>query len=262
MTNLRALAAALAAAMVIGLGQPAIASTYSTDITDMWFNPAEAGWGINVVLQNNVAFVTFFVYDVNRNPVWYTAQLTGQGGLSWTGGLYATTGPWFGGPFPTSGVTIRQAGTANFTLQFLDQAAFTYSIDGVTVIKTLSRQTWTNENYTGTYAWGFSIRATGCNPPSLNGLHEAVGFLNVNQSGTAIGMVASSNLDTCNFSGAYSQTGKLGSAQGTYSCYSGEQGTFLAYEMTPTVSGFTARIQGNNQYCQWSGYLGGLARAQ
>ena len=85
----------------------------------MWWNPAESGWGLNVILQNNVAFATFFLYDNARNPVWYTAQLTDQGGFVLAGPLYATTGPWFGGPFNSSTVTIRQAGTASVTLQNL-----------------------------------------------------------------------------------------------------------------------------------------------
>jgi len=32
-------------------------------------------------------------------------------------------------------------------------------------------------------------------------------------------------------------------------------------EMTPTVSGFTGRIVGQNQFCQFSGYLGGIRRS-
>jgi hypothetical protein len=218
---------------------------------------------LNVILQNNVAFATFFLYDNARNPVWYTAQLTDQGGFVLAGPLYATTGPWFGGPFNSSTVTIRQAGTASLTLQNLNQAAFTYSVDGVAVSKTLQRQTWTNEDYSGAYAGGYSIRATGCSPSSFNGVTEIAGFLTVTQTGTAFSMSSSSNLGTCTFSGTYSQTGKLGQVQGTYSCSSGEHGNFNMVEMTPTISGFTARVQGSNQFCpQWSGYAGGISRAQ
>ena len=246
----------------MGAPQAASASTYSSEITDMWYIPAESGWGINVILQNNVAFVTFFVYDVNRNPVWYTATLTDVGNFTWTGPLYATSGPWFGGPFPPSGVTVRQAGTATFALQLLNQAALTYTVDGVVVSKTLQRQTWTNEDYTGQYAGGYSILLTGCNASYLNGIQETAGVLSVNQSGASVSIAATTTVGSCSFSGAYTQTGKLGAIQGTYSCTDGTVGNFIAFEMTPTISGFTARIQGNNQYCQWSGYLGGIRRAQ
>src|ERR1700730_7131598 len=70
------------------------ASTTTSEITDMWWNPAESGWGVNIILQNSVVFATFFVYDANRNPVWYTAPRYGQSSaFVWSGALYATNGP-------------------------------------------------------------------------------------------------------------------------------------------------------------------------
>jgi len=139
----------------------------------------------------------------------------------------------------------------------------TYSVDSVSASKSVQRQTWTNENYTGTYAGGYSIRATSCNPSYFNGVQELAGILSVNQNGSTISMSASSSTSgSCAFSGNYSQTGKLGQIQGSYSCTDGTQGSFSAIEMTPTVSGFTARVYGQNQYCQWSGYLRGITRAQ
>ncbi len=65
----------------------------------------------------------------------------------------------------------------------LNQATLTYTADGVPVSKLLTRTTWKNEDYTGTYAGGYSIRATGCVPSYLNGIRELAGLLTVNQSG-------------------------------------------------------------------------------
>ena len=67
---------------------------------------------------------------------------------------------------------------------------------------------------------------------------------------------------TCNFSGTYSQYGKLGQIVGNYGCSDGTVGTFTAIEITATVSGVTARISGQNQACLWSGFFGGIRRAQ
>lgn len=182
------------------------ASSYSSEITDMWWNPDESGWGVNVILQKDVGFITFFVYDSAQNPVWYTSdvhfdQQNGLGTLVWKGSLYATKGPWFGG------------------------------------------------------------RVFACNPASLNKLDEQFGAIAVNQAGSRMTLVFANSADTCNFAGDYSQTGKLGQVAGTYSCAGGVQGTFVAYEMTPTISGFTARVRGQNQYCQWQGFLGGIRRS-
>lgn len=255
----------LVAVVTICVGA-AHASTNSSEITDMWWNPAESGWGVNIVLQNDVAFMTFFVYDSQRHPVWYTSDVhfqgaNGAGALVWTGNLYATEGPWFGGSF-TPNATSRPGGTVTFALSSLNQATLTYSVDGVPVTKSLQRQTWTNEDYSGTYAGGYSIRQYGCNPASLNGTDEQVGSISISQTGSSVTFILANSAGTCTFSGTYTQTGKLGRAQGTYSCSNTAQGTFNAVEMTPTISGFTARVSGQNQYCQWSGYLGGIVRAQ
>src|ERR1700682_4348584 len=129
-------------------------------------------------------------------------------------------------------------------------------VDGVTVTKTVQRQTWTNENYSGNYAGGYSIRMTGCNPSSLNGIQELAGVLSVSQTGANISMSAAAPGVNCSFTGMYSQTGKLGDMVGTYSCTDTSHGTFEAFEMTPTISGFTARVTGQNQFCNWSGYFG------
>jgi hypothetical protein len=252
-------AAVLAVALLAG---PAGASSNSSEITDMWWNPSESGWGVNIILQNNVAFMTFFVYDTNQNPVWYTAQLSAQSGGVFAGPLYATKGPWFGGPFPPANVTIRQAGTVTFTLANLENATLTYTVDGVPVTKSVQRQTWTLENFTGAYAGGFSVRRSSCNPSSLNGVQELFGAVTVAQNGSAVNVSIGAAPQTCNFTGTYGQTGKLGAVSGTYSCSDGAAGNFEAFEMTPTVSGFTARVQGASQFCQWAGALGGVIRAQ
>lgn len=262
----RSLQALAVVALVAVLGV-ARASTATTEITDMWWNPAESGWGVNVILQDDIAFLTFFVYDTTNTPIWYTSNVQYQGSdqsgaLVWTGPLYVTSGPWFGGPFPPANVTIRQAGTASFVLTDFNQASLTYTVDGIVVTKSLQRQTWKSENYTGNYIGGYSVTLSKCNPSSLNGVQEVGGVLSVNQAGDAVSMSAVSTLSTCTFNGAYSQTGKLGQVGGSYSCTDGTAGTFTMYEMTPTLDGFTAFASGQNQFCQWSGSFGGITRAQ
>jgi hypothetical protein len=45
----------------------AYATAYSTDQSDLWWNPNESGWGMQVVQTGSVIFVTMFVYDQNNN---------------------------------------------------------------------------------------------------------------------------------------------------------------------------------------------------
>jgi hypothetical protein len=231
----------------------------------MWFNPAESGWGVNIILQREVAFMTFFVYDASQSPVWYTAELRplGSAPFTWSGPLYATRGPWFGGAFPPAGVTVREAGTASFAVSTTDyrEATLTYVVDGISVVKNLQRQTWMNENYTGTYAGGLSMRMSNCDPSSLDGVQEVVGNVGVIQTGTSISISLSSSAYSCALAGGYSQSGKLGRIVGTYSCTDGTQGRFSAHDLTRTVSGFNGLAAGQNQHCEWSGFVGGIRRS-
>jgi len=237
------------------------ASSSLSEISDLWYAPGEDGWGVNIVLQNNVAFATFYVYDVNRNPVWFTAVLGFSTGYVFSGNLFADRGPWYGGPYsPPS--TERQAGTATFTVSDLGHATLTYSVDGVIVTKALQRLTFTLENLSGVYAGGYSIRQSSCTPSTLNGITEVDGYLSVTHSGNSFIINSTSSSANCTFNGTYTQFGKLGEVDGTYSCNDGTLGTFSLIEVTTTASGFTGRASGQNQVCHWSGYMGGIRRAQ
>ncbi|HEY6828094.1 MAG TPA: hypothetical protein VI259_14640, partial [Gemmatimonadaceae bacterium] len=79
----------VAVCMALAAGA-ARASTSSSEITDMWWNPGETGWGLNVILQRDVAFLTFFVYDTTGSPMWFTsdAHLATDGTAVWSGQLY------------------------------------------------------------------------------------------------------------------------------------------------------------------------------
>jgi hypothetical protein len=239
------------------------ASTVSTEITDMWWNPAESGWGVNVILQGDTAFLTFFVYDTGRIPIWYTSDAHLQSAaspLTWTGKLYETRGPWFGDPF-TPPTTSGQVGTVSFVLNDQNTATLVYSVNGVTVTKSVERETWTYEDFSGSYLAGYSVRNVNCTSSSLNGNEETGGVMTVTHSGSAISLVTSTTAGTCTYTGSYTQYGKLGQASGTYACSSGVQGVFSLVEMSPTVSGFTARIVGQNQLCDFAGTFGGITRA-
>jgi hypothetical protein len=41
----------------------------------MWWNPDESGWGVNVILQKDMGYIAFFVYDSAQNPVWCTSDV-------------------------------------------------------------------------------------------------------------------------------------------------------------------------------------------
>jgi len=52
---------------------PAWPTSFSTDQSDLWYIPAEAGRGIQFVQRGSVIFATMFVYYQFNIPIWYVA---------------------------------------------------------------------------------------------------------------------------------------------------------------------------------------------
>jgi lysyl endopeptidase len=118
----------------------------SANYTDLWWGGApESGWGVNLVHQSGVIFATLFTYDASGQPLWLVMS-DGEGipgSTTYTGPLYRTTGPAFNAvPFtPITAANNTQVGT--MTLKFDvtngDAATMTYTVNGVTVTKSIQR---------------------------------------------------------------------------------------------------------------------------
>ncbi len=261
--NLKGLAATLALALLCLLSGVSRASL-GTNFTDQWWNPNESGWGISVLQQYDTLFVDVFVYGQDGRPTWYTAavyfhpQVTGT---VFSGDLYATTGPWFGGFFNPAFTTERRVGTLQFSAQSTDFATLTYSVDGVVVTKAIQRQLWTYEDFTGSYYGGLVYDQTSCANAADNGHVEQFGPFQINHPvDNSFTLNVQSNFGNCTVSGRYSQLGHMGTVEGTYACTFGSSGSITLYELERTSSGMTGRFFGQNNACNLSGTLGGVER--
>ena len=210
MKTLRTRLACAAVALFALLPGAGSASIY--DVTGLWYNPNESGWGMNVIQQNTTLFITMFVYGADGKPTWYVASdtklVSGSTG-KYSGPLYATSGPYFGGAFNPSAVSVRQAGTLTFdatcaNCNIYNAMQLTYTVDGVTVTKTVQQQTWTaiqipSSGYgamhrvsTTTCAGGpgatpvfmtYTVSGTTMTITDANGVRYVVGLANVPQYG-------------------------------------------------------------------------------
>src|SRR5262249_9097352 len=141
----------------ITLSAPAAASTFSIDYTDLWGggqpNPTENGWGLNLIQQGDVIFATMFVYGQDNTARWFSATLTG-GPSFLSRALDQTTRSFFRTPWSNSSVTHNFVGT--MTVNFSSGAAGTlsYSVNGTTVNKQISRFTLRAPNLAGNYLGG------------------------------------------------------------------------------------------------------------
>lgn len=151
------------AILLLGTATCASANIYN----DVFFDVAEPGWGVFVKQSNNFQFLAFFIYGPNGQPTWYTAQLTDVGdgtGLNYSGTLYATTGTYFANPW--QGVVATPVGTASFQGSAVPEdyfhATLTYTVNGVTVTKSIQRQTLTAYALSGTYSGSVAGSVSSC----------------------------------------------------------------------------------------------------
>ena len=242
----------------------AFANTFTTDLTDLWWNANESGWGVTATHQREIVFLTFFVYGVDSRATFYTGQASfvaqaGSGALIFSGPMFETSGPWLGIPFNPNLVTRRQVGTVTFTA-FVDTATLNYSVDGTFVSKALTRQTFRNNDLTGGFAGVFTQTSSGCSTPANNTTMESVVGVSITNTATALSMTTNENGSICNYSGSYRQSGRMGSSSGTYSC-PGRSGSYDMVEIEANPSGITGRFAAQNNLCsQVTGRLAFVAR--
>lgn len=107
--------------------------------TALWWNAAESGWGLNVNHQGNKIFATLFTYDAS-GPMWLVmSDGQRQADGSYAGALYRTTGPAFNA-VPFTAASVTSVGTMRLAFSGSDNASLTYTVDGTTVSKSLTRQ--------------------------------------------------------------------------------------------------------------------------
>ena len=243
----------------MSLSPPAVATSFSTDQSDLWWNASESGWGIQFVQRGAAIFATMFVYDSAGKPTWYAATLEAVGS-SWSGDLYAAEGPSFAtSPFNPSGVSQRKVGTMNWTAVLVESGQLFYTVDGVSVNKMLVRQLTRTDNFNGAFLGATHQQVVGCVTQSLNGILEQTGPIEIVQNSSGISVTAGG----CVFSGRFSQAGQFGSLNGTYTCSGGDVGTGRVYEMIVGIHHVSARfdtISTGARGCQSSGYLAGIRR--
>ena len=263
MTTLCRTACVLLVAAASFLASPASSTSFSIDQSDLYYIPAESGWGIQLVQRGSVIFGTMFVYGPSNTPTWYVATMQFAGNFTWTGDLYATTGPWFGAvPFNPANVAARKVGTMTWAAQTVETGTLSYVVDGVAVTKNVVRQTLVFDDYSGTYLGALHITATGCTNPADNASGE-IPFVTISviQSGSSIS-IAISVLGTSllTISGTLSQSGQFGSILGAYTSDVGELGNATVSAMNVQVNALAATLLLNstNVGCQDAGYFAGM----
>lgn len=110
--------------------------------TDIWYNPSESGWGINITQHaSNQIFAVIYLYEPGGVPAWFTIP-----GGAWqtptrfTGKLYRTFAPLpTVGTFDATKVRNNEVGTATLEFTSSNTATLSYTADGQTVVKSIRK---------------------------------------------------------------------------------------------------------------------------
>ena len=114
------------------------------DYSAMWWNAAESGWGMSVLQSaaSKKLFTVIYSYASDRRATWFVlpdGQWTSN--TVFTGTLYQTTGPTFNSsPFDPTQINVSNVGTATLTFSGVGAGSLQYTVNGVSVTKSIVRQ--------------------------------------------------------------------------------------------------------------------------
>jgi hypothetical protein len=243
----------------------AVPARAATDYSDVWgATPGEPGWGINLSQQANFLYGTYFVYDQTGRATWFTAQMWRDGtGERFTGPLFSIAGTWYGAP-AWGGYQITQVGTSTFEAASANAGSLTFTVDGVTVAKSIARVTIVPISVAGLYLGGVSARRSGCSasgtiidPIQLDVLHTTTsGLIRIDQISTATGALV------CRSEGTAVQFGSLLLVDNaTHSCIDGWNSRIRIYNLRPTPAGLEGQYFADaGGGCTESGQFSGVTQ--
>ena len=163
------------AAAVIFMGVQA-PDAHAANYSDIWWNPAESGWGLTIADHESQIFAVWYTYRADGRPIWYVIP---GGALSsdrrtFSGQIYVTKGPPYStAVFDPAQVSVTPVGTMSLDFAPPGLAAgvalFTYELAGVRQTKQIQRQPFGNaapswgHDFTDIYfnaaesGWGLTI---------------------------------------------------------------------------------------------------------
>jgi hypothetical protein len=257
MKLLRTLLAAAAFAVATG-------ASAAVDYTDTWWQPSEPGWGASLTHVANTINAAFYVYGPDGRATWFATLMTRDGTAErFTGAVMRVTGTWYGAPV-WNGSQVTVVGTATFTPTSAHTATLVYSVDGLTLTKSLERTFLATLGVAGTYIGGTSGKRAGCSangtivdPMQFDVLHSTVtGSIRIDHISTFTGALI------CRMEGTAVQRGKLLLVEGaSYSCTGGWTSTARIYNLRPTAAGFEGQYAADaGGGCTESGQFSGVTQ--
>lgn len=110
------------------------------DVSDLWWNESESGWGMGIAAQGSLSFVTIYTYDGSGAPTWYVASACNASTSGCSGDLFRVSGgqaptvPWRGQ------INVTRAGSISVAYEGSAEANMSFMIDGTSSSRRITRQ--------------------------------------------------------------------------------------------------------------------------
>jgi hypothetical protein len=246
---------------VVGLfGLAALTSAkvaQAASFQDMWWNPSESGWGVNVVQQGDILFATWFVYGPDGAPIWYVMS-NGQKTANnvYTGRLFSTRGTWFGAAWNPAQLTVLDVGSATFTLTDKKSLSLRYTVGSATVTKNLTRQSFAVLPLSGDFYGAELGQPSNCANNSRYYTFSLFTVAATTSASTFTGPLTitqqTADGGVCTLSGTHTQYGSSVEGGGTYTCNSGVTGTWSFTDGQFNSEAFSIKVSAalNNSTCR------------
>ncbi len=113
------------------------------ELSGLWWNPAESGWGIHFVQRHGNIFASWFTYDDKGNPIWYTVPncVMPSSGLSCAGTVYQVKGPlFFSVDFDPSLRVTTAVGNMSVSFADTNNATMSFTVNGISRTVSITRE--------------------------------------------------------------------------------------------------------------------------
>jgi hypothetical protein len=161
------------------------ADPVDANYTDLWWNPSESGWGINLNHQSDTIFATLYTYAADGRDMWLVASsLPRQPDGSYAGPLYRSVGAAFNAS-PWTPNTLTQVGTMTLAFAGSNQGTLTYTVNGANVVKSIQRNQFASPPTVCTFTSASRASATNYQDLWLNPSEPGWG-INLTQQGSVM----------------------------------------------------------------------------
>ena len=187
-------------------------------------------------------------------------------GEAFAGTLYSTTGPYLGAA-DTTALTATAAGSLRVAyVGGTDLISLSYTVNGVTVEKTLQRETWSSNaaQMGGTYSGGLFPSSSACGASGVFATVPTSFSVTPGTTPDSLRLVWGTGIDTaCVLDSTYTQTGQLGSLSGLVQCGPVPNpnttiGVITLSSISLGQDGFSGFANFTSSNCTAAGFVGGV----